>query len=130
MLRNVNRVLCFTSARPRPFDSQPPCHPSPGPPAGVKHAAPTSAKAPVKIQVEPSADGISHAEGNRRSPERALVKANRGIVNRNIDELRLNGIDRDVIAIDENFLLLRRFEISHVARHGRSRCTAAETSAD
>jgi len=77
------------------------------PPSGVIDAAPTAAVAPAEIQVQPCTDGIANAKGYRRTPVRTTIVNDRGVVDRDVDVLRLVWSNRDVVAVLQNLFLWR-----------------------
>jgi hypothetical protein len=100
--------------------------PASGMPAGVIDAAPAAAVAPTKAQVQPDTDGIADAKGDGRAVVGPAIVNDGGVIDGDVDVLRLIGIDGDVVVLLENFLLLRRLQISsgasHVAKALNRRC--------
>jgi len=78
------------------------------PPPGVVDATPTAAVAPAKIKIEPSPDGKADAKGHRGPPVGTAIVDNCGIVDRDVDVIRLVRSNRDVIVVLQNFFLGRR----------------------
>lgn len=84
-------------------------------PAGVIDPAPAAAVSPAKIEVEPGADGKADAKGDRGAIVRAAIINNRGIIDGDIDVLRLVGRNGDVVVVLENFLLGGGVQIASMA---------------
>jgi len=74
-------------------------------PASVVDPAPAAAISPTKIEVEPGADGKADAKGDRGAVIRAAIINDRGIIDGDINVLRLVRGNGDVVAVLENFLL-------------------------
>ncbi len=91
-------------------------HPTTSPPAMIINSVMT----PIEVPIQPRPDRKSYAERNDRAAE-IIPMANKhdsGIIRRNIDELRLNGHNLDIIS-RHNDLLLR---VCHERACGVSHC--------
>lgn len=85
------------------------------PPSVVK-ASPATAVTPVKVQVQPGADRKSDAKGDGWPVVRPAIVNDSRIIDGNVDIFRLVGSDGDVVVVFQDFLLLRRLQISCAAR--------------